>query len=229
MRKAKVECDLKSCFFCRGCLPEWLAAVKPARETLQVKKGEILFEEGGKVTGIYFVFEGAVKVHKKWGDKELIVRFAKKGDIVGHRGLGSDDLFPVSATAIDHSVVCFIPLPFFLASLKVNQELLLDLMFFFAEELKVSERKMRNLAHMPVKGRVAQALLTLEEKFGRQENGFIDLSLTKQDLASYAGATYETVFRVLNDLADEKLVSSSGKYLAILDKEKLTEIARMPE
>jgi CRP/FNR family transcriptional regulator len=35
-------------------------------------------------------------------------------------------------------------------------------MMFFAEELKVSERRMRNLAHMPVKGRVAQAILSLQ-------------------------------------------------------------------
>ena len=34
------------------------------------------------VTAMYFVYEGATKVHKKWGDKELIVRFAKKGHIV---------------------------------------------------------------------------------------------------------------------------------------------------
>ncbi len=92
-------------------------------------------------------------------------------------------------------------------------------MMFFAEELKVSERKMRNLAHMPVKGRVALALLTLDEKFGVLPDGFIDLTLTKQDLASYTGATYETVFRVLNDLSEEKLVKLSGKKIGILDKQ----------
>jgi CRP-like cAMP-binding protein len=39
-------------------------------------------------------------------------------------------------------------------------------MLFFAEELKEAERKMRNLAHMPVKGRVAQALISLKNQFG---------------------------------------------------------------
>ena len=88
MKRSKVECDLKSCFFCRLCLKEWLPAIELNRKTLNLKKGETLFEEGDPVTGIYFVYAGKVKVHKKWGDKELIVRFANQGAIVGHRGSG---------------------------------------------------------------------------------------------------------------------------------------------
>jgi len=229
MKKTKKNCDLKSCSFCRQCLKEWLPAINANRQTLQVMKGEAFINEGEKVTGVYFVYEGAVKVHKKWGEKELIVRFAKKGDIVGHRGLGNDIYYPVSATAIEPSVVCFIDIDFFVASLKVNQEFLFQLMMFFAEELKVSERKMRNLAHMPVKGRVAQALLTLQEKFGSKQDGFIDLTLSKQDLASYTGATYETVFRVLNDLVEENLVKISGKSIGIVDIKTLTVVTNLPE
>jgi len=229
MKKTKKTCDLASCLFCKLCLKEWLPAVDINRKTLQVNKGETFIHEGEEVTGIYFVYEGAVKVHKKWGEKELIVRFAKKGDIVGHRGLGNDNYYPVSATAIEPSVVCFIDIDFFMSSLKVNQDFLFQLMMFFAEELKVSERKMRNLAHMPVKGRVALALLTLREKFGVQPEGFIDLTLTKQDLASYTGATYETVFRVLNELTGDNMLKMSGKNIGILNEKKLAEISSRPE
>jgi CRP/FNR family transcriptional regulator len=210
-------------------LKEWLPAVDINRQTLHVNKGETFIQEGEKVTGVYFVYEGAVKVHKKWGEKELIVRFAKKGDIVGHRGLGNDIYYPVSATAIEPATVCFIEIDFFMSSLKVNQDFLFQLMMFFAEELKVSERKMRNLAHMPVKGRVALAILTLHEKFGTQQDDFIDLTLTKQDLASYTGATYETVFRVLNELSEENLIKLSGKTIGVLNQQKLIEISSRPE
>jgi len=228
MKNKQKNCDLESCSFCRGCLPDWRPAIAATRKTLHIAKGEILFKEEEKVTGIYYVYQGAVKVHKKWGEKELIVRFAKNGDIVGHRGLGSKGLFPVSATAIQASQVCFIDIDFFLRSLKVNHDYLFQLMMFFAEELRVSERKMRNLAHMPVKGRVAQALLTLRDKFGVRD-GFIDLALTRQDLASYTGATYETVFRVLNDFVTENLVRLSGKKIGILNDDKLTVITNLPE
>jgi CRP-like cAMP-binding protein len=224
MKKSK-QCDLKSCLFCRLCLPEWLAAVEVNKKNLQIKKGEVIFKEGETMTGIYFVFSGTVKVHKQWGkDKELILRFAKKGDIFGHRGLGKDTVYPISATALENCTVCFLPLDFFLSSLKVNQEFMYQLMLFFAEELKLSESKMRNLAHMPVKGRIAQALLYLHEKFGVSEEGHIDILLSRQDIASYAGTTYETVFRVISEFIENELVEVEGKKITIRNADGLKKL-----
>lgn len=206
-------------------MKEWLPAIDCNRKNFNFKKGETIFHEGDKVTGIYFVYEGKVKVHKKWGDdKELIVRFANQGAIVGHRGLGTDNTYPVSATALEPVTVCFIDLEFFQSTLKVNPEFTIKLMTFFAEELYVSEKKMRNLAHMPVKGRIAQALVTLSERFGTAEDGSIDIRLSRQDLASFAGTTYETVFRIMNELVNDQLVEVQGKNIIIRDIEKIRDL-----
>jgi CRP/FNR family transcriptional regulator len=226
MKKNKSGCDLKSCFFCKLCLKEWIPAIDLHRKNYDLRKGEMLFVEGDKVTGIYFVYSGKVKVHKKWGDKELIVRFANQGAIVGHRGLGNNTVYPVSATAIEAVTVCFIDLEFFHTTLKVNHDFTYQLMMFFAEELQVSERKMRNLAHMTVKGRVAQALLTLEERFGVTNEGYIDIVLSRQDLASFAGTTYETVFRMMNELIEENIITILGKGILITNSEKLLHLTR---
>jgi len=222
MAKQKDGCDLSSCLMCRLCIREWLPAIDAQRTNLHFKKGELLFREDTEVTGMYFVFSGTVKVHKHWGkEKELIVRFARKGDIVGHRGLGGDNLYPVSGTALEPVTACFISLDFFYSTLKVNQGFMTQLMLFYAQELKESERNMRNLAHMPVKGRVANALLQLQQKFGVHPEGFIDILLSRQDLASYAGTTYETVFRIITELVQESLLRVEGKQITLLDQEKL--------
>lgn len=187
----------------------------------------MLFKEGDEVTGIYFVYSGTVKVHKHWdNEKELIVRFAKEGDIVGHRGLGKDNLFPVSATAIEQTTICFIDIHFFLSSLKINHDFLFELMMFYASELKESEKNMRNLAHMPVKGRIAQALLLLQEKFGITEDGYINITLSRQDFASYAGTTYETFFRIINELVEDNIVSVNNKNIAIVNAGKLASLTK---
>jgi CRP-like cAMP-binding protein len=226
MKESKKACDLQSCFFCRTCLKEWIPAIAVNRKTFQVKKGEVLFSEGEPVTGVFFVSDGKVKVHKKWGDeKELIIRIADKGAILGHRGLGTITSYPVSATAMEISTVCFIDLAFFEASVKLNHEFTYSLLMFFADELRESERKMRNLAHMPVKGRVSQALLTFTEKFGVTADGFIDILLSKQDLAAYTGATYETVFRILNELTEEGVIEMVNKQLRVIDPARLTAYA----
>ena len=227
MKKSKDICDVKSCFLCKFCLKEWEQAIVGHKKNFKVKKGEVIFKEGDIVTGIFFVYEGNVKVHKKWGqEKELILRIASKGAILGHRGLGKELVYPVSATALDSGIVCFIDMDFFNATLKVNNEFTYQLMMFFAEELKESERKMRDLAHMPVKGRVAQALLMLKQQFGITQEGFLDIEMSRQDLASLTGATYETLFRNINDLVQEGLISLHGKRILLRNEAGLADLTR---
>lgn len=222
MKKNKTGCHLDKCMLCRLCIPEWLAAVDSHRENFSFKKGELIFREGDEVTGVFFIYSGKVKVHKKWGEeKELIVRLAAEGDIVGHRGIGGDAYYPVSATALEPVTVCYIDLKFFYATLKTNHEFLYELMMFYARELKESENNMRNLVHMPVKNRVAYILLQLSKKFGADNDGFINISLSKQDVSSLAGAAYETVFRALKELKDEHIIDEDGKYIKITDRGRL--------
>ena len=192
MKEKKQNCDLQSCFLCNLCLHEWLPAIKANKKTIHFNKGELIFKEGDDVKGIYFIFKGTVKVHKKWGkEKELIIRFAKTGEIIGHRGLGEEIIYPVSATALESTMVCYIDLDFFQTTLRVNNNFTVRLLLFYAEELQRSERKMNILAHMQVKGRIAYSLLSLKSKFGVTTNGEINIILSRQDLASYSGTTYE--------------------------------------
>ena len=86
-----------------------------------------------------------------------------------------------------------------------------------ANDLQESEKRMRNLAHMPVKGRVAQALISLQNQFGITADGYINSELSRQDLASFTGAAYESLFRTINDLIGDKLISVSGKNIMICD------------
>jgi CRP-like cAMP-binding protein len=225
MEKPKYKCDLNTCFLCTTCLSDWKPAIETNKQNFRVKKGQKIFQEGDEVKGIYFVYEGHIKVHKKWdNEKELIIRFAKKGDILGHLGLEGNRIYPVSATALETATVCFLAMDFFDSSLKINNGFAIKLMRFFASELQNSEKRMRNLAHMPVKGRVAQALITLKNQFGINAQGFIDIELAKQDLASFTGAAYESLFRTINDLVADDIIAIAGKGISIKNEEKLLQL-----
>jgi len=227
MKKPKNTCDLRSCFLCKMCLEEWNPAIAVHRKNFHFRKGETLFKEGDPVTGMYFVYTGVVKVHKRWDqDKELILRFATRGEVLGHRGLGKEPNYPISATATEPVTVCYIDLDFFQASLRMNYPFIYQLLQFFADELQESERKMRNLAHMQVKGRVAHALLAFQDKFGYTEEGNINFTLSRQDLASFTGTTYETIFRIMNELLRDDLISISGKDIQILEPARLGQLTR---
>ena len=222
MKKCKSGCDLNSCFLCTTCLPDWLPAIDANRQNFQFNKSEVIFNEGDPVQGIYFLYSGLVKVHKQWGsDRELIVHFVRKGEILGHRGLGKNLIYPVSATALEPITVCYLSMDFFRSTLKVNNNLLFQLMVNCFDELEESEKKMRDLVHLPVRSRVAQALFTLREKFGSTEEGFINISISRHDLASFAGTTYETAFRTLNEFINDDLIEVLNKKIRIKNEKEL--------
>lgn len=224
MKTPKI-CDVKSCFLCQFCLDDWRPAIGVHKTNYEVKKGQLLFKEGDPATGIYFVYSGGIKVHKRWdSEKELILRFAQKGDILGHMGLGKGSYYPVSATAIQNSIVCYVDMDFFKSTISVNPSLAYNFILFLTNELKESEQRMRNLAHMPVKGRAAQAFITLKNQFGLNDAGYINIELTRQDLASFTGTAYETLFRVINDLMENKIIAINGKSISILNEEKLVSL-----
>jgi CRP/FNR family transcriptional regulator len=227
MKLSKKKHGITNCYLSKNCLPEWLGAIEANKKVYEVKKGELVFKEGEPVEGIYFVYQGKLKVHKKWAsDKELILRFATDGSILGHRGLcTTNSNYPISATALENSVICYIDMEFFNSTLKVNTDFTYKLMMFFADELQESERKMRNIAHMSVKGRLSQALLSFKEKFGLAEDGSLNIELSKQDISSYIGTTYETLFRILNELTDDKSIQVTKRNIFLLDEAKLTKLA----
>ena len=222
MKKHDYECDLQSCLLCKLCLKDWLPAIAVHKKNFLIKKGQRIFSEGDPVKGIYFIYSGNVKVHKRWDEeKELIIRFARKGEILGHTGLTDSGFYPVTATALEQTIVCYIDMDFFESTLNINNALTYKLMRFFANELQESEKRMRNLVHMPVKGRIAQAFITLKNQFGTNEDGFINIELTRQDLSSFAGASYETLFKVINEFTAEKLLEISGKSIRIMNEPML--------
>lgn len=228
--KKKEVCDLNTCVLCKQSLDGWLPLIESNRKNLHFKKGEVIFEEGQSVKGIYFLFSGIVKVHKRWGsEKELILHLAKKGDMVGYRGLGNKKTYPVTATALEPVTVCFIDLVFFESTLQVNHQLTYHLLKFYTNELQEAENRMRNLAHMDVKGRIAESLLVLKKRFGQHKDGCLKITLARQDMASFAGTTYETLFRIMNELVHEKIVGITGKKIAILKEAALEALSTHKE
>jgi len=189
---------------------------------LHFKKGQSIIREGTAGEGLYFITDGAVKVHQSWGaGKEFILRFASAGDVVGYRAQVGNTPSPISVTALEATALCFIDNELLEAIYRADTSFLYTMMRLYATELRTAEDRMRDLAIMPVKGRVAAALFTIRDIFGVDEKGYARVPVTRLDIACHAGTTYEAVFRLLTEWSRKGIVSTARKTIRINEQELL--------
>lgn len=223
MKKDSRNTAITEQFLYRMCMPEWWPALDAHCKIVKYKKGAVIFRTGEPVTGIYFVMEGMVKVHKRWEQgKDLILRFAGADDILGHRGLSTHAaVYPVGATAITSCTLCFADMSFFRKTLMVNRGLLYAFMMFFADELQLSEQRMQEMAHVPVRRRVAKAILEIQAKIGSATDEGPAVTISRQDLSAYVGATYEMVYKILLEFSEQDWIRTMGRKLVVYNAQAL--------
>ncbi|MEL7002863.1 MAG: Crp/Fnr family transcriptional regulator [Bacteroidota bacterium] len=188
---------------------------------MNCKKGQSFIIEGAPVHGLFFVYKGKVKVVKTGiNGREQIVRFASDGEIIGHRGFGAGQSYQISAVALEDTVLCNFSNEVLTDMLHSIPGLTYDLMLFYAEELNKSETKVRKFAQMTVREKVIDALLYIHRKFGQKED-YLNIQLSRKEIADFAGTTDEQVIRVISSLKKESLLSTKGKLLSINNVELL--------
>ncbi len=205
---------------------EWTQFIEFHQKKFEFDAGEVIIRQGEPFNGIYAIVEGKVKVVINDQDGDRLVRLAANEDIIGHRGLGGDHRYPISAIALIPTTVNFISAEVFQVIAKTNPSFVYNLMMFLAEELRASEE---NQLMMPVLNRVARTLMMNYRSFGFDENSNrLSFTISRKDIATHASTTYESVIRTLADLAKRKVIALEGKAIAILDLERLKVLATDP-
>ncbi|APY12621.1 transcriptional regulator [Seonamhaeicola sp. S2-3] len=221
----KVSCDACTNTFC--LVKKSLKVLETSdfldeKNEIFCKKGQQFIIEGAPVNGLFFILQGKVKVFRTGiNGKEQIVRFAKNGEIIGHRGFGTEEYYPIGAIALEDTALCYFSKESLQKGLRENSEFTYNLMLFYANELNRSESKVKSLSQMTVRERVVDTLLYINRKFGNL-NGFLNLPLSRKEYADYAGTSEEQVIRVFSALKKEGLISASGKKIGINDVELLS-------
>ncbi len=230
MKRKCETCNHHNCFINKYCSEEWKPLITFHKTSTDYPAGATIFSEGDPVKGIYQIYSGKIKVVTSYnGEKERIVRLAKEEQILGHRGLGGKMIYPVTAITLEKSQVTFIPIDVFYNALKANSELAFHMLMFYADELKASEKRMKMLASMTAKEKIAVSIMNIVNTFGFDSNdpNLLSFTPTRKDIASIAGTTYETVIRVLGDLEKSKIILLEGKTIRVLNLDFLKSLCKM--
>jgi CRP-like cAMP-binding protein len=190
------------------------------------KKGEVLYHEGRRINGVYFVEKGIVKIFKTGFDgKEQILMFARHGDIIGYRSVLANELACTTAKMIEDGLLCFIPADLLLEFVKNNTSFSYEIMKMACKELGSANQYITDLAQKSVRERLAEILLHLADKFGISENNQLNIILTREELANIVGTATESVIRLLSEFKHSGLIELQGRKIKILDKKGLKHIS----
>jgi len=189
------------------------------------KRGDIIYHEGIRLGGIYCINKGVVKIFKSGIDgREQIIRFAKEGDIIGFRSVLINEPACTTSKVIEDAIICFIPANKFLELVKQNSDFSMGLMRLSCKELGESNKYILDIAQKNVRERLAEVLLLLLEKFGTDEDGVLDIILTREELASIVGTATESVIRLLSEFKHDNIIEIVGRKIRILNPKKLSKI-----
>ena len=191
-----------------------------------IKKGEVIFEEGENVNGIYCIKDGVCKLTKLSANgKDHIVKLVTKGELLGQRSMISDEPVNLSAVALEDMQVCFIPKSEVMGFFDKNNQFSMNVMKTICGDLKEADDNMVNLAQKTVKERLAETLLHLHNTFGKNEDNSLKIQLSRDELASMIGTATESCIRLLSDFNKLGLIELNGKKIILKDINKLKKLA----
>jgi len=219
------SCEIRSANSMRVLSEEDLSKISNKKTVMSFKKGDILFEEGAHLNGVFCLRNGKCKVTKlSPNGKDQIIRFIKKGELIGERSVLSGSTAHLTVTALEDMEACFIPKDDIESSFRNNTDFSLDITRAICSDLDNANISIANLAQKNVKERLADTLLLFDRTFGIDDEGFLNIKLSREEIANAIGTATESSIRLLSQFKKEGLIELKGKKIKLLNKVKLQHI-----
>ncbi len=174
-------------------------------------KREFLFMEGDRGMALYLCARGSVQLHKQSPEgQEVVIKVVRPGDLFAEVILFEKDKYPVSAVALEDSLVYAIPKPQFDCLLE-QPDFRNDFMANIMSKLRYLAEQVQVLTAFDAEARLFRFL---DEHAGGKKS--FSLSLSKKDVAAAIATTPETLSRLILRLKKENKLSWEGKHVEIL-------------
>lgn len=220
------QCIVRQFNSLKALTKDELVRISACKTSKIIKKGEVLFEEGEHINGVFCVKDGICKVSKMSDNgRDQIVHLIKKGDLLGERSLINNEASNLKAIAVNDMQVCFIPKEEIIRDLEKNPKFTMDVLKNMASSLKNADNVIVDMAQKTVKQRLAATLIFLDEKFEKDSDGALDVHLSREDIANIIGTATESAIRLLSEFKKKGLINLKGKQVFILDLPKLKGIS----
>ena len=201
---------------------EALERVVAAARTRELRRGDVVFEEGAEPEHLYVVEDGRIAIASKSIDgRESVFALMERGALFGEMGLLDGLGRSAEARALEPSQITEIPYAPVRAAFDENPELLWGVVAMLSGRLRSMDAALADSVFLDVTGRTAKRLL---EMAGDADE--FTLPVTQEELAGMVGASRERVNKAIASFVRLGWIDQSERRYAILDREQLTRRAR---
>ena len=221
------------CTACSNRRPGWFCSLGSAvLADLDLAAGSItlpaqapLFSEGEDARCIYLICSGYLKLTAGClEDRQMIVRVAGPGSLLGLYAVLSHGVYEVSAQALTETQLRPVERDRFHAFLRAHKEAQMRAVQCVCQEYRFAlQDACRISLAETVAGRLARLLLELSHQIGEDVDGSyrFPLLLTHEEIASMAGTTRETVTRTLGQFRKDGWIAIEDSIVTVRRPELL--------
>jgi len=186
--------------------------------------GQVIFAEGDKADGFYIVVTGRVKIYKLSPEgKEQILHVFGPGEPFAEVAMFSGGTLPAHAEAIKESRVVFVPRTAFVALIQQDPSIAMNMFGTLSIRLKRFTSLIEDLSLKEVPQRLAAYLLYLANE--KKDQGHVELTISKGQLASLLGTIPETLSRILRKMSAQGCIATKGRTIELRDRRALESLA----
>jgi len=206
-----------------------LEALKTCLIEKTFKKGEILHNDGGECTALFFVKAGRVKIFRTSVEgKEQIYEVLGPGDTCACNPGELSWTCGSSAEALSESSVWFLSRPAYVAMIRGNAKLMHSLNALFAKRLQCFSNIIEEVTLKDSKKRLIKFLLDLlEHKHAlAPKSDVLFIEATREEIAHRLGTARETIARHLSELKRQGMIEIKPYQIIIVNQKGLEALLR---
>jgi CRP/FNR family transcriptional regulator len=222
------------CAACSNRRPGWfcslgstvLADLEMVTSTISLPPQSPLFTQGEDARCLYLICGGYLKLTAGKGkDRQMIVRVAGPGSMLGLYAVLSNGSYEVSAETLTQAQLRPVERERFLAFLRSHKEAQMRAVQCICQEYRFALQDACRIAlSETVAARLGRLLLELAHQIGEHLNGGgfrFPLLLTHEEMASMTCTTRETVTRTLGQFRKEGWISIEDSLITLHHPERL--------
>ena len=186
---------------------------------------QVIFQEGNPATRVYALKSGLLKTYKtNAGGKSQLLELIRPGEVFGLEGLSCDE-YSVTVEVVQPAEICFFENARFKGMLAENPALAHEIIRILSGCLVAYQNKLIGWGTRTTESRMAGFLLDLRPPGAGEAAGWIELPISRSELASFLGVRIETLSRLMRRLENERILHASGKRVKVLDAARLATLA----